>query len=195
MNPLPNHGTKVLGGIVTVLGTIYAAIAQNADPAMLALLGKWAAPATLILGGVLTVLRGFQNSANAEAMAAAPKPVTPPNQKGSVRIEHAAALAAIAIIALVAGCQTVKSFNDSAYAAYGTADFIAQGASAALAAGKITPAQASEIAAKDAVLKSTLDAAVAAHTANEANGGDALSTTLTALNALAAYLQTLSGGH
>lgn len=82
MNPLPTNGTKYLGAVITVLGlitgTYHDAIIQWATSLGLQ---RWLLPAMLILSGILTTLRGFQNSANASAQAAAPPTVPTANPK------------------------------------------------------------------------------------------------------------------
>lgn len=67
-NVITNHGTKILGTVITILGGLFA------DPTFSALLGKWGAPVTMVVGGLLTVLRGFNNSSNqAQQNPTAPK--------------------------------------------------------------------------------------------------------------------------
>lgn len=62
MNPLPNHGTKILGAVITVLGAVVAA-----SPEVLTnLFGQYAPGIAVMAGGLLTVLRGFQNTTNKE---------------------------------------------------------------------------------------------------------------------------------
>jgi hypothetical protein len=56
INPAPSNGTKYIGAAMTILGAIAAA---NPDT-----LGKYGPAIIMIAGGLLTVLRGFQNSAN-----------------------------------------------------------------------------------------------------------------------------------
>ena len=56
MQLLANHGTKLIGAAMTAVGAVAAA-----DPATL---GKYGPAIVMIAGGLLTVLRGFQNSSN-----------------------------------------------------------------------------------------------------------------------------------
>lgn len=58
MNPLPNHGTKILGAIMTILGAVAAAAPDT--------LGKYGPAIVMAAGGLLTILRGFQNTTNTE---------------------------------------------------------------------------------------------------------------------------------
>lgn len=51
------HGTKIIGGAVTVLGVV-----AGINPAILAALGPWGIGAGVVAGGLWTILRGFQNS-------------------------------------------------------------------------------------------------------------------------------------
>ena len=71
MSPWTNHGTKILGMIITLLGALSAlspdTLAQIAGP-----MGPGIAVAA---GGLLTILRGFTNS------TAASTPAPPPVQK------------------------------------------------------------------------------------------------------------------
>lgn len=61
MNPLPNHGTKILGVVITALGVVVAA-----SPDMLTnLFGQYAPGIAVAASGLLTILRGFQNTTNA----------------------------------------------------------------------------------------------------------------------------------
>lgn len=55
-NPLPKNGTKILGAVMTIIGAVAAA-----NPATL---GKYGPAIIMIAGGLLTVLRGFQNTSN-----------------------------------------------------------------------------------------------------------------------------------
>ncbi len=65
MNLLSNHGTKLIGAAMTIVGAVAAA-----DPATL---GKYGPAIIMIAGGLLTVLRGFQNSSSTPIL---PPPVT-----------------------------------------------------------------------------------------------------------------------
>lgn len=56
-----NHGTKILGGITTGLATI-AAFTPN-DFAMWGINGHTALRITVIASGLLTIFRGFTNTA------------------------------------------------------------------------------------------------------------------------------------
>lgn len=56
-----NHGTKIIGGAVTVLGTVAAV-----DPALVTALGPKAQAVAVIAGGLLTILRGIQNTKKQE---------------------------------------------------------------------------------------------------------------------------------
>jgi len=67
INPLPNHGTKVLGVCMTIAGAV-----SVADPNTM---GKYGPAIVMIAGGILTALRGFQNSSNQ------PDVLPPPVQK------------------------------------------------------------------------------------------------------------------
>lgn len=66
MSLIANHGTKIIGVLIIIFGAIAAA-----DPGTL---GKYGPAIVMIAGGLLTVLRGFQNSA---AVTPTPPPVKP----------------------------------------------------------------------------------------------------------------------
>lgn len=60
MNWFKSHGTKIIGGATTALGVLGAV-----DPNVLAgVLGPQGMAYVAAVGGLLTILRGFQNSAN-----------------------------------------------------------------------------------------------------------------------------------
>lgn len=58
MNLIKDHGTKLIGGAIAVVGTVTAL-----DPAILQVLfGERGAGIVMAVGGLLTAIRGFQNS-------------------------------------------------------------------------------------------------------------------------------------
>jgi hypothetical protein len=63
------HGTKILGVVVTVLGLVVGL----APDQLTALFGERAPGIVMALGGVLTVLRGLQNSGTLPGGPAATK--------------------------------------------------------------------------------------------------------------------------
>lgn len=68
MNFLRDHGTKLLGGLTTavgVLGTVDPAVLNDA-------LGQKGVSYLAGIAGILTILRGFQNTAN-QQQTPAPK--------------------------------------------------------------------------------------------------------------------------
>lgn len=71
MNLWSDHGTKLLGTFITVLGAITAA----APDTLTAIFGARAPAIAVAAGGLLTILRGFQNSANQPQVL--PPPVKP----------------------------------------------------------------------------------------------------------------------
>lgn len=62
MNLLPNHGTKILGSVMTLLGVVVAA----SPDLLVSIFGKYGPGIAVAAGGVLTILRGFQNTSNGE---------------------------------------------------------------------------------------------------------------------------------
>lgn len=60
MNIFKDHGTKVIGGLTTLVGLLGAV-----DPAVLqATIGDKGMSYVVGVAGILTILRGFQNSKN-----------------------------------------------------------------------------------------------------------------------------------
>lgn len=84
MNPLPVHGTKLLGGAITLGAVIdfLTTLTTTDSGAVTSLAGKYGPPILAIAAGILVILRGFQNSANATAQNAAPDP----NQRPAANI-------------------------------------------------------------------------------------------------------------
>jgi hypothetical protein len=76
MNPLPLHGTKILGGTIT-LGGFIDLLVQLTTPevagVVTSLAGKYAPAILTTLAGLLVIARGFQNTANNEAMGVVPQ--------------------------------------------------------------------------------------------------------------------------
>ncbi len=68
MNLWTDHGTKLLGAFTTLLGLITAA----APDTLTSIFGPKGPAIAVAAGGLLTILRGFQNSAKQ------PEAVTPP---------------------------------------------------------------------------------------------------------------------
>ena len=66
MSVIANHGTKLIGAAITICGIVAAA-----DPK---LMGQYGPAIVMIAGGIVTVLRGVQNSANQPQVL--PPPVT-----------------------------------------------------------------------------------------------------------------------
>lgn len=58
--PLPNHGTKILGIVITALGALVALSPDTLNQ----LFGHYANGVAVFAGGLLTIARGFQNSSN-----------------------------------------------------------------------------------------------------------------------------------
>lgn len=58
MNFLRENGTKILGVIVTLLGSLLLLTPDELS----AIFGEHAPRVGVIIGGLLTILRGFQNS-------------------------------------------------------------------------------------------------------------------------------------
>lgn len=60
MSIFSNHGTKLLGGLTTIVGAL-----GTVDPTVLTdTFGQKGVAALTGIAGILTILRGFQNSAN-----------------------------------------------------------------------------------------------------------------------------------
>jgi hypothetical protein len=130
MNPLPNQGTKILGIIITFLGTL-----QGVNPDMF---GKYGPSIMLIIGGLLTTLRGFQNTANQVAIEAGPVVMTkaaPPTvvptikEKGYAYVNFLVFMIAVAATLEIAACATqaakaAPTFNQLVTAASGVDDTV-----------------------------------------------------------------------
>lgn len=201
MGPLPNHGTKVLGAIVTAIGlatTTYADALTN-------LLGPRAPGVMMMLAGLLTVLRGFQNSVNdtsgnvgtitTQTKDPTPPPKVPPRASVWLLLPF---LAMLVSVTTFTGCASLglaapKTFNEKLAVGYGTATAVLQTTDTLLNAGKIDARTAQNIEAQEVNLKAALDIAAYTEVANAADGGNKLATAMTALNALSQYLTTLQG--
>lgn len=179
MNVIANHGTKILGVIITLLGAL-----DGVDPTVF---GKYGTVITLIIGGVLTTLRGFQNTANAAPPAAGSTPPAPPTkQSGRAAFTLLATLFVLA--AACAAIPTPQTFNQKLEVGYGTATAVLTTTDTLLKAGKLSSTVASNIESQDNNLKAALDIARTTYAANQTDGGNQLATALTALNALQNYL-------
>jgi hypothetical protein len=103
-------------------------------------------------------------------------------------------LFALMCVALVlAACSSVPAvdtFNKQLAAGYTTVDAIAQSTSAALAADKITQADAATVVTTARGALSALDVASQMHATNPAGAADKLQATLAVLTALQGYLAT-----
>jgi len=75
MNLWKNHGTKILGTLITVLG-IFTTVSQDT---LTSLFGTHGPAVAVVIGGLLTFLRGFQNTTAAQDKAALLNP--PPGVK------------------------------------------------------------------------------------------------------------------
>lgn len=95
----------------------------------------------------------------------------------------------IALLALLGACASTKlTPNDDLQIGYGLVETIVQDTDALYSAKVITEQQAQNIEKQAANLKAALDVASAAVAANQASAGNAVATTVAALNALNATL-------
>lgn len=106
-----------------------------------------------------------------------------------IRSFLAAALLALAACSQV-GLQTPQTFNARLAAGYTTVQTVADGARAALVAGKITKADADNVVTTERTALAALDVANQIHATDPKAGEDKLTATLTILQALNAYIAT-----
>lgn len=107
---LDEHLTKILGAILTTLGTLSTLITTGAFTGLMPdndirWLGIWVSLATTLFGGA-TAARGFNNSAKvrvAEAMQTAIN-AQPPSQQGFARLTMLALLLALVAALAMSGC-------------------------------------------------------------------------------------------
>ncbi len=102
--------------------------------------------------------------------------------------------AGLVLVALAAcaqvGMQTPQTFNARLAAGYTTVQTVADGARTALAAGKITKADADNVVTSERTALAALSVASQLHATDPKAGEDKLSATLAILNALNAYVTT-----
>jgi hypothetical protein len=117
MNPLPNHGTKILGVALAALGGFLIPY----QDAIMAALGHASPGIAIIVSGLFVFLRGFQNSANQAAQDAAPTPANsadpsvatlkPKSTTGSNTAKLVLAFACLSsllsVTAIIQGCQAL----------------------------------------------------------------------------------------
>lgn len=179
-----DHGTKILGTVITVLSGLAAGSVVLPPPlnTHAQAIAQWAAFLNFVLGAGV-IIRG---NTNTQAIAEQAKSKVPP---------AALVMLAMAMLPLLVGCGTLgltkPTFNEGVYAAYGTADTIATTTDTLLKAGKIKGSVASNIATQDQNLKTAIDLAKSTYATNQADGANQLQTVTTSLNALTTYLTTL----
>jgi hypothetical protein len=190
MNPLPLNGTKYLGGVMIFLGGLLV----NQD--ILALLNAWKyGPAVLvILSGLLTMLRGFQNSANNTAMAAAPPPLAPAQSANQAVMKALwLLLLALPLSLMLPGCATTPSqtttFEQIADTAAGLDDTAVKTADSLLLAHVITTVQLRNLVAVTDKIAAAINVARASFNAgNSADAATAIAKVSTELLAAQACL-------
>ncbi len=101
-------------------------------------------------------------------------------------------IACMAILTACAslGMQTPDTFNKRAAAAYATVQTVADSATAAVNAGKLSKADATNVVTTSRTALAAIDVATSLHATNPQAGEDKLASTLSVLNALSAYLAT-----
>jgi hypothetical protein len=191
MNPWTNHGTKILGAIITLLGALSAlspdTLTQIAGP-----MGPGIAVAA---GGILTVLRGFMNTAAATTTA-------PPQAKShwAVAIMAMVLISVMSAVGSLTACSSLgvtapKGFDQQLAVAYTTHTAVLQALATATTAGSISSAEAVQVNTQAQSARALLDAARAAEATNPAGAQTNLTLALTGLTALQGYLNAHSGGH
>lgn len=197
MNFWDNHGTKILGSMTAVLGTLASLIATDSFDKLLTetsigWLSIFVSLATAATGGA-TMARGFNNSGQvriATAMEAAAR-ATPP-QGGFARPLMLALMLAVSVPAalILQGCQSLgipvaKSFSERLAAGYASTTSVRTSATALLNGRVITSDDAINIQKQADVAREGLDVA---RTLPSMQAEDKLQATLLILQAAQSYL-------
>ena len=99
----------------------------------------------------------------------------------------------VMLIAFIAACTTATTpdtFNKRVAAGYVAVQTVADSATTALKAGKLSPADATNVSTTAKSVLQALDVATTLHAANAAAGEDKLAAALAILTALQTYLAT-----
>lgn len=200
------NGTKVLGSVTAVLGTLASLIAAGAfkellTPAAIGWLNIFVSLATAATGGA-TLARGFNNSAQAKVAQAMETAINtaPPKQGGFVRMMMLATLLAVGIpiMTVMHGCAQIglaqpASFDQRLAYAVSQNAAVRDAAASALEAGDIAVDDAKRVLKITDEVRTALDAArMASGTGDVSTAEGRLQLATALLVELQKYLRTQS---